>query len=174
MSQGGANGQVTRAQGTRLVFCDSGGGAPTCAPAPKPREISETDQLVREFVRRHARVVEKLNNEIGTTIELRNGRLGTVPQVWWSLGRGDVAIGGRYEVNFFSNDKAVAAVHLHTGHDQSSFSDWDLDDARARGLPDYVSINRGQYILRFDPRANTITRLPGIWGQELPTGGFVP
>jgi hypothetical protein len=33
-------------------------------------------------------------------------------------------------------------------------------------------VNNGQYILRYDPQAYTISFLPGVWGQ-LP-GGFIP
>jgi hypothetical protein len=129
--------------------------------------------MARDFVRRHAAVAEKLQNELGGAIERRAGKLGFVRQRLnpWDdgpprLAPGDASIGGPADVVVVRNGRTVAMVHLHPGHYRSSltFSDTDIASAREAGIDDYVSVDGGRSILKFDPAANTITRLPGVFG----------
>jgi len=76
----------------------------------------------------------------------------------------------------------AAIVHLHTKDAlvDLTFSSIDMDSANglwekgvvSSKLVFYVSINNGQYLLRYDPEQYTITTIPGIWGQG--PGGFIP
>ena len=152
------------------VFCNQP-GAPTCVPTPPPNELTPTDRLARNFIAKHVRDVHADQEEVGASIDKTGNRLRihTVNQ------------GGPNGTDITYNPRTVSStVHLHPGVEpnQLTFSGKDINSANrvsaklSRNVSNYVSVNNGQYILRYDPEQYTITYLPGVWGQV--PGGFIP
>jgi hypothetical protein len=178
-AQGGMNGtgQNTgveaplRSEPDDPVYCGEP-GAPKCAPTPAPRDITRLDRIAMDFFRRHQRIAERLNNEFATVIDVspdgkRFARHGSIKV-------SNATPGGPDQVRFRMYPNTRATAHIHQGEGfHPTFSATDIEVARSTKTISYVSVNRGQYVLRFDPRTDTITSLPGVWGQ-LPTGGFLP
>jgi hypothetical protein len=139
--------------------------------APPPSALTMLDRMARVFIAQHVADVHADQEEVGASFDRKGGgfKLHAVNQ------------GGPNETNITYNPKTITAtVHLHPGvePEQLTFSGADINSANkisaqlSRNVPSYVSVNNGQYILRYDPQAYTISFLPGVWGQ-LP-GGFIP
>jgi hypothetical protein len=129
------------------------------------------DRTARVFIAQHVSDVHADQEEVGASFDHIKGKLYVHA----------VNQGGPNSTNItYDPQTIVATVHLHPGTDpdQLTFSSGDINSANrvsaelSRSIPSYVSVNNGQYILRYDPGAYTITFLPGVWGQV--PGGFVP
>jgi len=143
---------------------------------PAIGELTATDIMARFFIMQQVTTVLAEEKEAVVSINWGNDRNLYLCEVQWgSYGRSQTPLDSR---------RAVAVAHIHTSDAEIDrhFSGLDINAANdlyqrqtmKDNVRSYVAVNGGQYLLRYDPKAFTITYIPGVWFHMPPGQSHIP